>query len=145
MTRMLSNDTLETDELFTRLTVQLQLSLLMVSTVEGTLLLLLQGISKLQKIVDDKSSWEACHSIGWNRSDLPTVRTCQDGLPLLVLNHQSPKTLLAVDMVALELLGVCVGIEANRTVELVFYLLQSCFSHLVATPPLELCQFKMHL
>ena len=97
MATMLSNGTLETDELLTRLTVQLQLSLLVVSTVEDTLLsflgllvvstvedtpfsflLLLQGISKLKKIVDDKSGREACHSIGWNRSDLMTVGTDQD-------------------------------------------------------------------
>ena len=120
MAIMLSNGAVEADKLFTRLTVELQLSLLMVNTVEDTLFGFFVLLQDIQEAVGLKSWLEACHSIGWNRSDLTTVRTGQDGLSLLVLNHQSPKTLLAVDMVALELLGVCVGFQANRTVELVF-------------------------
>ena len=71
-------------------------------------------------MADLKSSWEACHSIGWNRSDLTTVRTGQDELSLLISVHQSSEALPAVDVVALELLGVSIGVQANRTVELVF-------------------------
>ena len=120
MTTMLSSNTQETDELFTRLTVQLQLSLLMVSTVEGTLFSFLVLLQDIQEVVDMKSWLEACYSIGWNRSDLTTVRTGQDELSLLVSDHQSPKALLAVDMVALELLGVSKSVQTNRTVKLVF-------------------------
>ena len=117
---MLSNGALETDELFTRLTVQLKLSLLMVSTVEGTLFSFLVLLQDIQEVVGLKSWLEACHSIDWNRSDLTTVRTGQDELSLLVSVHQSPEALPAVDMVALELLGVSKSVQTNRTVELVF-------------------------
>ena len=51
---------------------------------------------------------------------MTTVRTGQDELSLLVSVHQSPEALLAVDMVALELLGVSKSVQTNRTVELVF-------------------------
>ena len=53
MAIMLSNGAVEADKLFTRLTVQLQLSLLMVSTVEGILLLL----EDVKNFFDVKSSW----------------------------------------------------------------------------------------
>ena len=110
MPTMLSNDTLDTHKLLTRLTVQLQLSLLMLSTVEGTLFSFLVLLQDIQEVVGLKSWLEACRSIGWNRGDLTTVRTGQDELSLLVSVHQSPEALLTVDMVALELLGVSIGV-----------------------------------
>ena len=66
-----------------------------------------------------ESNWEACRSIFWKRSDLKTVRTGQNRLPPPYLDHLSFEALPAVDMVALELLGVCVGLQAKRTIELV--------------------------
>ena len=67
-----------------------------------------------------KCCLEACHSTGWNRCDLPTVWAGQDELSLLVWNNDPDQAFLAVDVVALELLGVSVGVQTDGTVELVF-------------------------
>ena len=54
-----------------------------------------------------KAAWSPATPLAaWNRSDLTTVRADQDELSLLVAIHQSPKALLAINMVALKLLGV---------------------------------------
>ena len=63
------------------------------------------------------SCWlESCHSSFWNRCDLPTVRASHT----MGLVEQWHQALMAVDMEALEQLGVGVGVKTNGTVELLF-------------------------
>ena len=73
-----------------------------------------------RKLVDTKCCLEASHSTGWNGCDLPTVWAGQGELSLLVSNNQPDQALLAVDMVALELLWVSVGVQTDGAVELIF-------------------------
>ncbi len=62
-----------------------------------------------------KSWLEACCSTGWNGCDLTTDGAGEGELSLLVSNDQLYKTLLAVDMEALEYFWVSVGIKTNSS------------------------------
>ena len=48
----------------------------------------------------------------------------------MVSDHQFHEALLAEDMVAVELLGVSVGVQTNGTVELLFKFLECFLCHL---------------
>ena len=73
---------------------------------------------------------EACYSCVWNGRDLTTYRAWQEELSLLVSVHQTHKALLAVGVETLEQLGVDINSQTDRTVELIFYLLEDLLSHL---------------
>ena len=64
--------------------------------------------SNLQELVDTNIMLPGAS--GWNRSNLPTG---QRELPLLVSKNKIDQALLAVDMVALELFWVCVGVQTD--------------------------------
>ena len=66
-----------------------------------------------------ESCLKTSHSISRNGCDLATVWTCQGELSLLVSNDKLDQALLTVDMVALELLWVGIGVKTNGAVKLI--------------------------
>ena len=109
--------TLQADKIFACLAVKFMLfAMLRTSCTRGTSdchsSKLLKGSLYLKELVDMSCWLESCHSF-WNRCDLPTVGASHT----MALPDQWHQALMAVDMEALEQLGVGVGV---KTVELLF-------------------------
>ena len=65
----------------------------------------------------------------FSRCGQTTGWASQDELSLLVFDHEFHKAFPAVDMEALEKLGVSIGVQTDGTIELIFEFLDSTFSH----------------
>lgn len=82
-----------------------------------------------QHLVDVKGGLETARSLcAGDQGDLPTGGAGDGRLVMALLDHQWLEALLAVRVKALEELGVCEGLKADGTAELVINLLESLFS-----------------